>query len=306
LAGPAAASGQELLYLVAQRVDVTGPQREILARQLDPPSTGDLFGQIPAVPDGVHPVAGAMHHERRHGDLRQQRSHVHRARHLGEQEDGTRARPEAVQRGRPLPEGLVVRKRRRRILDQFRAPPVLLHERVELLPLLVLPPQRIVLAPARLGIRPTQDQPADAVGVEHRCRDARGAGIGVPEQRRVSGPRCIEHRQQIGGSFVQRRDLGQPVRESEAPGVHQDEAAETCEAAQEPSDPRLLPEDLEVGDGAGDEQQIGAGRPDHLIGERGAVIPRVRGLRSIHCRIVYLRAMPSQGRAGTTARTAPA
>ena len=96
--GCASMSRKELRHLAGQRVEIARPQREVLARHLEPSGRGDPLREVPTMLDGVQSVARSMHHERRNGDAREQRTHVHSARHLTQEQNGARARPEAVQR----------------------------------------------------------------------------------------------------------------------------------------------------------------------------------------------------------------
>ena len=153
-----------------------------------------------------------MHDECRSGDPGEQRAHVNSARHLTQEQDCSRGRPEAGQRCVPLPEGLVVRERGRDRFDEVRRSPSLFHPPPELFPLLGRPSDEIVLVPAPLCVGPEQDQPIDAIGVKGGGGDARRPGVGVPEQRCPLGFRRVEYGQQIRDSLVHRRDLGQSIR----------------------------------------------------------------------------------------------
>ena len=205
-------SGEELLHLAGQRVEIARPQREVVARHLEPSGSADPLCEVPTSLDGVQSVARSMHHERRNGDPGEQRAHVNGARHLTQEQDRSRARPETAQRCVPLSEGLVVCERGRDRLDEVRGSPSLFHPPPELLPLLGRPPDGIVLVPASLGVGPEQDQPIDAIGVKGGGGDARGPGVGVPEQGGPFGFRRVEHGQQIRDSLVHGRDLGQSIR----------------------------------------------------------------------------------------------
>ena len=62
-------SGQELLYLVKDRRGVAHPKEVIVAGKLDVSGSGDVLGEIPAVPNTNRDVARAVQDEGRNATL---------------------------------------------------------------------------------------------------------------------------------------------------------------------------------------------------------------------------------------------
>ena len=99
----------------------------------------------------IDAVTDPVHHERGDSDLRQERAHIDRLRHLSQQKNGTRTRAETHEGRGPLQERLVAGHGRRDRLHPLRCPPTIPHGFSEVGEFFIRPTPGIVVA-VRTGV----------------------------------------------------------------------------------------------------------------------------------------------------------
>ena len=223
---------QERLDHVEHRVLIADERQVIVARQLDERGAGNVLGDVAPFLDRQALVVGAVQHQRRHADRRQDVTDVDLGVHLGQRQhrSGAGAHPQVG--APPVAERRVVGPARRADLDPDRAAPAGADLLEEMLVRCARRPPGIVGRPqaARVGADHHQAERALRIGRGEQAaqraafRDAHAA----PRAReptasitaRTSSMRCSS----VGRS----RD---PVREAGAALVEQDEPRERRQPA---------------------------------------------------------------------------
>ena len=253
-------------------------------RKLHVAGVRDLRGQLLAGAPVDDPVAVPVEDERRNMDRGQDGSHVDVQEHLEDLLDHRRARGGALQTGGELRRLGIVREARSEELDH---------------PLRVLPPVggdelggglakrlrgRGPGIVGRLGGAPhraVEHQSSHALGVSGREQDAHRPALGDPEKGRPLGPRGVHDRPDVVDPQLERRHLGDGVRQPGAALVEDDQARERAEPLEEASERRRLPLEFEMGGEAEDEDHVDRPVADDLVGDRGVaglgVLCRRRG-----------------------------
>jgi hypothetical protein len=127
--------------------------------------------------------------------------------------------------------------------------------------------------------RRTAEAPRSAPDTSRRHRRL-STPVQEPTDRRPLRPHSIHHRNQVLDQYLDRWQIPrrEPIRETGAPSVDLDHAAERPETVKESRCRLEMPLILEVRDETGDEKQIGAFAED-LEGNRDAITPDVTDVR---------------------------
>ena len=279
--GAAPRAGQELLDLSQQRVAVAAGGQRVGAGQLDEPRARDPPRVLARVTHVDERVAGAVHDERRRADRRQLRPRVDLRGRGDEPPHPPRARRQPLEAREPRPQLLVVgRARGERVEVRALAPAR--EDLVEARRALgrLGQPRQVVVAHGAQRAR-VEDQAADALrvtrGEDRRQRPARRVG----QQRRALAAGRVEHRAHVGDLVVD-AELA-VVRQPRAAAIHEDQPREARQALEEPREPGVLPDVLDVVDERADEQQVDRPVAVHLVGEVDVAVAGVaRGRRTWH------------------------
>jgi hypothetical protein len=132
------------------------------------------------------------------------------------------------------------------------------------------------------GVRPVEHELRDAFwirpGEEHRERTA----LGHAEERRGLHSGRVHHRADVVHALGEAPEADVPVRESRAAFVEVDEPREPGEFLIEAPEGRHLPDQLEVGDEAGDEDDVDRAVADDGVRDVDVARLRVPDLRLKH------------------------
>ncbi len=134
----------------------------------------------------------------------------------------------------------------------------------------------VVRGPGGARDRCVHDQRAHALGVIGGEQRADEAAEGVGEERRAFAARGVEHRERVvrhpaRASVGCKRAVGEPG----AAAVEQDQAVEDGQPLEEAAHRRRLPELLDLGDPAGQEQQVERALAGHLVGDARVAAARI-------------------------------
>ena len=166
-----------------------------------------------------------------------------------------------------------------------RTSPLTLDHVVECLSLIGVWSPRIVHAADTAGVGAIHHQRAGAVGPGGREQCRHCASFGAAEQDRLLRSGGSHHRLHILDPLFERWRPNGPVGQARAAFVEQDQPRERCEAAQETGIPRLVPVFFDIGDPAGNVNQVDRSGSHHLVGNAEFANLRVLGnwFLNSHC-----------------------
>src|SRR6516162_3100317 len=138
--------------------------------------------------------------------------------------------------------------------------------------------------------------------VKHQClrslrvgggeQDAHRPSFGAAEQRGTLGTGGIHHGADIVHPLFERRDAGHTIGEAGTALVEEDQPRERREATKEIRPLRHLPEQVDVGNEAGNKYEIERSAPDDLIGDPQLATPGISSFGRRH------RLLPACSREG--------
>lgn len=192
---------------------------------------------------------------------------------------GTRTPPEIP--SPPPPEVLVVLGPSRQQLDTGGTAPVQPDVVVELLAFLIVRSPRVIRAPDALRIGTVHDQRPGPLGIGRGEERADGTPLGAAEQGGLLRADGVHHGLDVLDALLEGGNATNPVRESRAALVEEDQAREGRQPAQEPGIARLVPVLLDIRDPAGDVHEVDRAAPHHLVGDADLADLRVSCLRDI-------------------------
>lgn len=133
-----------------------------------------------------------------------------------------------------------------------------------------------------------EDERPRPLRVGRREDDREGAAVALCEYHGLLAAGCVQDRPGVVHSAFERWQLviRDTIREPGSTPVEDDETEGGCQPAEEPRDRGLLPVQVEMGDPAGDVQQIEGAVAQDLVGDVDGAASRVAHLGGIHERQV--------------------
>ena len=272
-------AGDELLDEVEDGVGI-GPDEVVVSGQLDEAGTGDLLRHPPRPRDVDPQVVTPVDDQGRDGDARQDAAHVDAAVHAGEGGRRGRARARAQVPGPPGAELLVVHDPGCELVQVHDAAPLVPDAADVAFTLLGCGRPRVVRLPQPDREAAVDDEAFGPLRVRGGEQEAHGAALGVAEDDRALGAGRVHHRSHVVHPLLERRQAvdGHPVREPGTSLVEVDDPTEGPEPLEDTGHPRLLPEKLDVGHPAVDENQVPRTGAEDLVGD---LHPVARGVADL-------------------------
>ena len=247
----------------------------------------DSFGDPAALLDLHVLVTRAVEAQRRYRDRRQHVTSIDLCIHAQQRRCSTRTRGQSHVAPHPLDEcrvGHPTRGNPRR--DVIRVAPRLFDQGDLGLSVSRIRRPRVVRRGDPRCVAAHEHQSVRAIRVCRRENHGHAAALRVAEQRRRLGSRSVHD----GANVVHTRLDGRKVMERHLirqPGpalVEQDQPRERRDVSQHPSERRVLPRHLEVGDPAGHVHDVDRPLTQHLIGNADIAGVRIERLRCLHRR----------------------
>ncbi len=265
----AAAADEELLDLVEEGVLVADPGEVVGAVEEDEAGAGDGVGEVTALGLADDEVVAAVEDEGRRRDGGEDGPDIDFTVEVDEVHGAGRARALAQEARPPGPEGGLPGGAGRPDLGPDRAAPPLADHLAQPVEAPRLDPGRMVVRHEHPRPGAVEDERRDplrvAGGEERRHRPA----LGDAHDRPAPAAGRVHHRPHVVHRLLQGRRPPRPIGEALAALVEDDQPREGGEAAQEPRDLRLLPDQLDVGDEPGDEHEVQRPLAVDLVGNAG-------------------------------------
>ena len=277
--GRRAHAGHEFLDLIDDAVDIAGPDRMVAAGQFDKTRAPDFFRQIAPSADLDARVVGAMDDHRGYADRRQHRAYVDRRVHARERDRGGRTRRQPLIAAPPVVETLVPALVRRKARDAGAGPPSGFDAADEIVKRFTWHHPSV-----KMRVGAVEHKRARALGIGRREQDGHRSAFRDTEQDGALAADGIHHRAHVGHAGLQRGQTVDvdAVAQAGAALVEHDQPRECAKACHQMAEARVFPLDLEIGNVAGNENQIDRTLADHLIGDAHIAVAGVSRLGKHH------------------------
>ena len=244
-------------------------QRVRCARKLDEPGALDPGRQVSGGLDVGDGIAGPVHHERRHADGREDVADVGLGVHPLQGKKGGRARPRLAVAERPVEQGRVrVRaEARARAEEVVQRGPVLGRLVDRRLPVLGARPPRVVVRSSPAGLASPDQEGMGATGIGGGEEARHRGALRHAEDRGAAAPGGVHDRPDVVGALLERGSVRRPVGQPRAALVEADEPGERRQRLDELRLGRLLPVEVEMGDGSRCPDEVDGPGPRHLVGD---------------------------------------
>ncbi len=292
-----------LFDLVEDGVLIADPRQVVVAREENQFRSGDPLGEVAGLFRAHDPVSGPLQDERGNPDRGQDGPDVDLGVHPDQAQRRLRTRAlHEVRRPEPH-EALIAHGARGAGRAAHRSAPVLLDLPEERGQILIGLAPRVVGRALPARVAPVHDERHRPVGVGGGEQGAHRPALGDAEERRALRADGVQHRADVVHPQLERRQLpvGNAIGQTRASLVEQDQPGERREPREEPRVRRFLPVQSDVGDPAGDVDQIERAVPDDLIRDVGIAALGEPRLRPLHRRPLRAERTPRGPRAPSPA-----